>query len=669
MCNHVVLFLIVGLIHHSFSSSPISIREYYSIGFFREISALATESDEHPSIVEDGGCPSIHALVAIAVELTEPKNVILISQFLEAAVSICPRDRESWFNLGQLLLERNEVENAISKLSVAEALGDESANQAIIYACAFVCDWRMFETRVARLEWQVMHTTSAWSGYQNIRAGHTPPLSQSLLTEHWPHDDQSTRALEFTDVPGYVYVALSHRCASSQNSPLSQAMHQVTTAVAFSLSTPLRIGFLSADFGSHTMSPLLYSLIAALVHIHEAWMVVGRVEIFCFSLSPITSPVWKERWQNVMSTDYFIDLSSPSLSVYDKARLVATRGIHILLDLNGHSQHTGLPVMSLRPAPLQLTYLGYPTTTGAAFVDYILSDAVATPPEHADHFSERLLLMPPSYLVSHHALMMKEHVSRSTKIKAVPVIVGAEGDTHCRPDCGYSCRFSYLASSGSSKFSPEVFQVWMNILLRTSTANSQLVLSRHKDMHLAFPSLLRYSLSLGVGPGRLCQDIRYSDDTHLSAKASYDMYLDTVSKNGHVTTMDAMWAGLPVVSLGGGSRMMSRATQSATSAGTSDRGDRNSLDVSLGLGLAYSLKEYEDMGVRPVCCMGGRDRVERSPTARAWRQSVRRQRLDNGVFNTTLYGLRFTSSILAIWEINGSIEVKRMKKFHVYCCF
>lgn len=158
----------------------------------------------------------------------------------------------------------------------------------------------------------------------------------------------------------------------------------------------LRVGFVSSDFGVHPVSSLLRGLLALLSSPKH------QTKVYCFSLSDAAS--WWSR--NISRTvDYMISLKGKNS--LDAAKLIQSHEIHVLVDLNGHTLHSGISIFTHRPAPVQVAYLGYPMTTGNPSIDFVVSDCVATPAEtSAGSFSEKLLLLPMHYIVNDHLQML-----------------------------------------------------------------------------------------------------------------------------------------------------------------------------------------------------------------------------------------------------------------------
>lgn len=156
----------------------------------------------------------------------------------------------------------------------------------------------------------------------------------------------------------------------------------------------LKVGFVSSDFGVHPVSSLIRGVVQRIDK--------KKIELFAFALQ-----VDRSWWGLNISgeVEHFYSLHE-LVNTQDAATFIAKCGVEILIDLNGHTLHSGLPMMSHRPSPIQMSFLGLPTTTGAdSFIDYYIGDYVALPPEHADHFSERLIMLNPCYIANDYAQM------------------------------------------------------------------------------------------------------------------------------------------------------------------------------------------------------------------------------------------------------------------------
>lgn len=124
----------------------------------------------------------------------------------------------------------------------------------------------------------------------------------------------------------------------------------------------------------------------------------SRIELFCFSLNDKLS--W---WGTNISliAEHFVSLSN--MNTQEAATEIASRGIEILIDLNGHTLHSGLEVMAHKPSPVQVSFLGFPTSTGAEYIDYYMADPSALPAEGREAFVEKIAYMPPSCIANDYA--------------------------------------------------------------------------------------------------------------------------------------------------------------------------------------------------------------------------------------------------------------------------
>ena len=203
--------------------------------------------------------------------------------------------------------------------------------------------------------------------------------------------------------------------------------------------------------------------------------------------------------------------------------------IDILVDLKGHTHGAPTSVLALRPAPLQVSYLGFPGTTGAPFIDYLIGDAIVTPFAHASDYTETLLQLPGSYQIN----------DRDRPIAAAP----SRNELGLPDDAFVFCCFNQ-----AYKLNPEVFDAWARILAALSgsvlwilAADGELT-SRTLAANLA-----REIAARGIDPSRLIFAARRTHAEYLGLYQRADLFLDTWPYNAHTTASDALWAGCPVL--------------------------------------------------------------------------------------------------------------------------
>jgi len=163
----------------------------------------------------------------------------------------------------------------------------------------------------------------------------------------------------------------------------------------------LRIGYVSSDFGNHPTSHLMQSLPG----LHDR----VKVEIFCYSLSPDDGTTFRQKVSR--EAEHFIDLSAVQCNGKAADR-IHNDGIHILVNMNGYTKGARNEIFSLRPAPIQVMWLGYPGSSGASFMDYIITDKQTSPLHLAHQYSECLAWMPNTFFMGDHARMFPHLAER-----------------------------------------------------------------------------------------------------------------------------------------------------------------------------------------------------------------------------------------------------------------
>ena len=279
----------------------------------------------------------------------------------------------------------------------------------------------------------------------------------------------------------------------------------------------IRLAYMSSDFRRHAMA---YQM-AELFEVHDR----RRFEVIGVSCSRRDGSEIRRRIER--SFDQFID--AERMSGAELAQLIREREIDIAVDLNGHTVYSRIGALAYRPAPVQVTYLGYPGSTGADFVDYVIADAVVAPFEEQHLFSERIVHLPGCYQVSDR----KRAIAPEVPTRAASGLP-ADG-------------FVFCCFNTSYKLAPEIFAVWMRIL--AARPGSVLWLVRGNDAMVT--NLRRAAQANGIDPARLvfCEPVE--PEQHLARHVLADLYLDTLPYNSHGTGSFALWAGLPILACHG----------------------------------------------------------------------------------------------------------------------
>lgn len=426
-------------------------------------------------------------------ELARPTEAAAAYQ---AALKLNPNDADTHNNLGNVLRELGRLDEAIACYREALRLNPRlhHAKVHLLHQCQHICDWRDFDTYVAEVRELVMHEPKA-----------------------------QVSPFAFLALPGTT-AAEQRQCASQWVANRYAGLMRQASKLAFShsrqLKPKLRIGYLSGDFRLH---PLAF-LISELIELHDR----SHFEVFSYSYAKDDNTAERKRLEQAF--DRFVDIRS--ISQQDAAKRIHADAIDILVDLTGFTQGSRSGIVALRPAPIQVSWLGFPGTMGgfegAPFFDYLISDAFITPPEQADCYAEQLVLMPDCYQPN----------DRKRPIAAFPTRA-ASG----LPEQG----FVFCCFNQTFKITPQVYDIWMNIL--NSVSGSVLWLldcNRWAKENLRCEARLR-----GVDPDRLIFAPRVPVDQHLARHTLAGLFLDTLPYNAHTTTSDALWMGLPVLTCAG----------------------------------------------------------------------------------------------------------------------
>jgi len=298
----------------------------------------------------------------------------------------------------------------------------------------------------------------------------------------------------------------------------------------------LRIGYLSHDLREHAVGQISRRLFG----LHDR----RSFEVFCYSSGPADGSAIRRQIE--ADSDGFADIIGEDFVA--SARRIRNDGIDILVDLSGWTAGNRLEIMALRPAPIQATWLSYPGTTGAGFIDYLIADPVIAPPEDQPHFAERLCLLPDCYMIT----------DDRQPIEARAVTRAEFG----LPEQG----FVFCSFNNGYKIEPTVFGAWMRILAAVPGSViwlPALSISIQRNLHAA-------AASAGIAPNRLVFATRVDKPLHIKRVGLAGLGLDTLVFNGHSTTADTLWGGAPVLTLPG-KHFASRVTASLlTSLGLED---------------------------------------------------------------------------------------------------
>lgn len=403
-----------------------------------------------------------------------------------AVLEIEPANGHALYNSAVTLSHLNRLEEALARFdaTLSSSLGHPYALSGLADAALNLCDWARTGALAGRLAADVLGRKSVVSPFTLL--GYSADASLQL---------------------DCAKIFLKDQGAECRDAARAATQHQ---------HAKIRIAYVSSDFGNHPVSHQLVELIER----HDR----SLFEVYGISLGADDGSDMRARL--VKAFDHFEDVRL--MQDRDVAELMRHREIDIAVDLNGHTQNGRPAIFAYRAAPVQVSYLGYPASTGSACMDYIIADSVIVPFRDQHAYSEAIVHLPDSFFV---------HDSRRVT-SARPM----RGDAGLPEKGVVFCCFNQ-----NWKITAPLFDVWMRLL--GEVPGSILWLRDCGDA--ARSNLRREAQARGVDPDRLVFAASAGFDQHMARLQLADIFLDTLPYNAHATASDALWAGVPVLTCKG----------------------------------------------------------------------------------------------------------------------
>jgi len=356
----------------------------------------------------------------------------------------------------------------------------------------------------------------------------------------------------------------------------------------------IRIAYLSADFRAHAVARLA----AGLFEEHDR----SRFETVALSLAPSDGSEMRSRIEKAFA--HFHDIGSRNDA--QAAAILRESEIDIAVDLTGFTTVCRPGIFSFRPAPIQANFLGYPGTMGARYYDYIVADRIVIPDEHRSYYAEKIVTLPHAYQCND----SKREIAERAPSRAEAGL----------PETG----FVFCCFNNSNKIAPDTFGLWMRILAQIPGS----VLWLLEDSAVAMRNLKQEALARGLEAGRLVFAPRVKQAGHLARQRLADLFLDTLPYGAHTTASDALWAGLPVLTLMG-TTFAGRVAASLLNA------------VGLPEQVARSVEEYEAQALKLA-----RD----APALAALKAKLAANRDTYPLFDTKRFARNLEAAYMQMWE-------------------
>ena len=523
-------------------------------------------------------------------------------QSYRKCLQLDPQHGKGHFNLGVLLLAAHRHQQAEIHLRQALRLDPESAEARYQLALALL-EQRQYAQPASLLKEAIARRPG--------HAGSHDSLSFALLNlgqvDQAVEQGRAAVALAPDDhvVLGNLLFTLNYaNVAPGEVKALAQAYGAMVSALAAGLRMAsweddceaprkLRIGFVSGDFKNHPVTFFLLPLLAA----------IDRDRFECHAYSTVAfEDDCTRQVQAAVQNFQVLERASPQ----EAAARIHADGIHILVDLAGHTGHNRLPVFAYRPAPVQASWLGYFSTTGVPEIDYVLADAVGVPGAEAGQFTEQVWLLPDTRLCF-------SPPEPAPEVKPLPALHNGFVTFGC---------YQSLA-----KVNDAVLAAWKPIFAALPKAKLRWQCAQFADMEArkaTFARLRRH----GIAESRvqLLKDASRPD--YLATYRHVDMLLDTFPFPGGTTTCEALWMGVPTLTLVGATLLSRQGASLLTAAGLPDW-------------VATSLEDYQ----RKAISFAGR------PAELAQlRQRLREMARQSPLFDGAAFARHFEAALLSIWR-------------------
>jgi len=388
------------------------------------------------------------------------------------------------YNLGVLESETGRRAEAIAAFRAALALDPDHAlaRASALHELSQLCDW------------EAMTEHDSFIPKLGVETSAVPPFIMLALEDDPAHQLERSRQ--------WAKARFGH--IRMQEKPFARPKTRPER---------LRIGYFGADFHDHPGMRLM----AGMLREHDR----KRFEVHAISYGRLADDEWRATSQDVV--DVFHDVYGWSdADVLDLARSLS---IDIAIDRKGYTSDTRSDWFAHRLAPVQINYLGYPSTMAAPFMDYMVADTTIIPERHRAHYAEKIIWLPDTYQPGNNTL-------------AIAPLRTSRADHGLPEDAIVLCCFNNLY-----KLTPPVFALWMRVLRAVDHAVLWLFGSDEK----AKANVRGAARSAGVDPARVVFAQRVPNADHLARHAHADLSLDTAPCNAHTTCNDALWAGLPMV--------------------------------------------------------------------------------------------------------------------------
>ena len=466
---------------------------------------------------------------------------------IRKAIELNPNSAESHCNLGGILKELRRSKEAIQSLNKAIELNPNSSEPY---------------TLLGIISEDLGNWDDALNFYKKaISLNNKSSVAKALLIKckgvicDWSNQDNENKWLDHIGIEGASLEPLGF--FYYQDDPIKQLQRsknlfekrfsKKSIDILPRKNKRIRLGYFSADFRAHPVMHLFSSILKS----HDK----SKFEIYLYSFAPK-----EDKYTEIAKTSGCIFKDIKCLTDLEVVELARKDNIDIAIDLMGYTKYHRMNIFSYRVAPIQISFLGFPGTTGSNCIDYIIADNIVIPTESEKFYTEKIIRMPNSYLCNDY-----EKIISQDKISRKEFNLPEKG-------------FVFTSFCANKKITEKEFDVWMRLLKKIKGS----VIWLSKSNQFSAENLIKEAAKRNIDPKRIIFASKLpSLKQHLARYSLGDLGLDTFNYNGHATTSDALWSGLPVITKTGKSFAARVSASLITTLGLTDL-------------ITHSTEEYEE---------------------------------------------------------------------------
>tara|TARA_B100001093_G_scaffold408394_1_gene397222 strand:+ start:960 stop:3896 length:2937 start_codon:yes stop_codon:yes gene_type:complete len=508
---------------------------------------------------------TLSSLAAACIELKEPLKAM---DYLKKSIKLDPLNGNAYLNLGIILLGQNLFDNAIKMLDQAIRVYKNSSyrdkliasaykNKALSYLGLQKYD-KMRDNFLEALNYN-KDTDLAYGFvcYSKLFCADWDKLEyyKNLTLQKIAEDKIATTpfgSFSITDDPDLQLKVAKINCGSDK--VINKTPYYKENYLKNTSHTKPRVAYLSYDFHDHATMHLMAGVFENQDH--------DKFDYYALSYSdkPNDGSVIYNRVRNSFKN---FDLVTGKKDK-EICQILKDKEIDIVIDLKGHTYKTRMTLLSERPCPIQITFLGHPGTTGTNYIDYAIADDFIVNNDNESFFSENILKLPNCYQPTDD----KRYFPKTTLLKKD---IGLPED-----------KFIFCSFNSPYKIQPEMFNVWMDILKNKEDSVLWLLENENSE---SIKNILEHTKKNKIDPNRIIYSKRCAMNEYLDKLKIADLFLDTYPVNAHTTASDALWVGVPVLTLAGKS-MVSRVAGSLLN------------NVNMKELITYNYTDYKNMALK-----------------------------------------------------------------------